>query len=236
VSSKGRRRREARRRARQRRQDQPAERPPQEEGAAAEAAGPVYEESPGREEEAVPSAAEARHSRAARKRAKRGDVGPWERVRSLRVPPWLIVTPVMVIGVGVLAYLILSSGSSGVTGGGPSSSPTPDPRVAGLTPDVSFDINAGGETNDAFFGPDAVTASAGDVVEFVVTNTGSVSHNLRLAGLDDEYDTADDFEMPPNVILPGEVQRLVVKLDEPGTYRFRCDFHPLVQTGTLTLE
>ncbi len=233
--SKGKRRREARRRARQRREDQPAERPPLEEGVAAEATGPVYEESPGREEEAVPSAAEARHGRAARKRAKRGDVGPWERVRSLRVPPWLIVTPVAVIGVGVLAYLILSSGSSGVTGG-LAPSPSPDPRVAGLTPDVSFDIQAGGIANNAFFSPDTVAANAGDVIEIVVTNTGSVIHNLRLAGLDDEYETADDFEMPPNVIEPGETQRLVVKIDEPGTYRFRCDFHPLVQTGTLELE
>ncbi len=235
MSGKGKRRREARRRARQRREDQPAERPPLEEGVAAEAEGDALSEDVRREEPAQ-AAAEARHSRAARKRAKQRDIGPWERVRSLRVPPWLIVTPVMVIGVGVLAYFILSSGSSGVTGGGPSSSPTPDPRVAGLTPDVSFDINAGGETNDAFFSPDTVTASAGDVVEFVVTNIGSVSHNLRLAGLDDEYDTADDFEMPPNVVLPGETQRLVVKLDQPGTYRFRCDFHPLVQTGTLELQ
>ncbi len=112
----------------------------------------------------------------------------------------------------------------------------PDPRVAGLTPDVSFDINAGGAANSAFFSPDTVAANAGDVIEIVVTNTGSVIHNLRLAGLDDEYDTADDFEMPPNVIEPGETQRLVVKIDEPGTYSFRCDFHPLVQTGTLTLE
>ncbi len=69
MSSKGKRRREARRRARQRREDQPAGRPPLDEDVAAEAAGPEYEESRGREEENVRSAAEARHGREAGKRA-----------------------------------------------------------------------------------------------------------------------------------------------------------------------
>ena len=233
--SKGKRRRDARRRARQRREDQPAVRSPLEEDVAAEAAGAEYEESPGRKEETLRAAAEARHGRAARKRAKLGDVGPWERVRSLRVPTWLIVTPVMVIGVGVLAYFILTSGSSGVTGGG-TTELTPDSRVAGLTPELTINIDAGGSSSSAFFSPDTVTAHAGDVIEIVVTNTGSVIHNLRLAGPDDEYDTADDFEMPPNVIKPGETQQLVVKLDEPGTYRFRCDFHPLEQGGVIVVE
>ena len=205
-----------------------AEPPPQEEGAE-EAAGPSVEE-PAR----TAAGPEARHSRAARKRAKRSG-GIQERVARVHVSPWLIATPVVAIGVGIVAVLVLTSGSSGTTGGG-SPSPTPDPRVAGLTPDVSFNIDAGGEVNNAFFGPDTITANAGDVIELVVTNIGSVSHNLRVAGPDDEYDTADDFEMPPNVIIPGETQRLVVKLDQPGTYRFRCDFHPLVQTGTLVLE
>ncbi len=231
MSSKGKRRREARRRARQRREDQPAERPPLEEDVAAEAAGPVYEESPGREEEAIPSAAEARHGRAARKRAKRGDVGPWERVRSLRVPTWLIVIPVMVIGAGVLAYLILSSGSSGTTGGGITEL-TPDPRVAGLTPDDTIRVNV----NDINFSRREITGNAGDVIELMVTNTGTISHNLVVAGLDDEYDTSDDFEPQPFAIQPGDTGRVVLKIDEPGTYRFRCAFHPNIEFGTLTLE
>ncbi len=240
MSSKGKRRREARRRARQRREDQPAERPPLEEDVAAEAAGPVYEESPGREEEAVPSAAEARHGRAARKRAKRGDVGPWERVRSLRVPPWLIVTPVLVIAVGVLAYLVLSSGSSGVTGGGVAATPTPDSRVEGLPIDASFEIVAGddGPANPAatsFFRPSTVTANAGEVIEIELKNEGSVTHNIWLAGVDEEDNTKDDWG-PIDLIKPGETGRLRVKIDEPGTYAFKCEIHALVQFGTLTLE
>jgi plastocyanin len=198
---------------------------------AAEAAGPVYEESPGRDEEAVSSATEARHSRAARKRAKRGDVGPWERVRSLRVPTWLIVMPVMVIGVGVLAYLILSSGSSGVTGGGITES-TPDPRVAGLTPDDTISVNV----NDVNFSSTELSGNAGDVIEILVTNTGTMSHNLVVAGPDDEYDTGDDFEPQPWKLDPGDTGRVVLKIDDPGTYLFRCAFHPTIEFGTLTLE
>jgi plastocyanin len=192
----------------------------------------VYEESPGREEEAVPAAAEARHSRAARKRAKRGDVGPWERVRSLRVPTWLIVMPVMVIGAGVLAYLILSSGSSGTTGGGSSATPTPDPRVEGLPVDDTIRVNV----NDVNFSSTELSGDAGDVIEILVTNTGTISHNIVVAGLDDEYDTSDDFEPQPFAIQPGDTGRLVVKLDPPDAYRFRCAFHPNIEFGTLTLE
>ncbi len=234
MSGKAKRRREARRRARQRSAEQRAERPPQEEDATDAAGSPEEEPSRRGGERLHAAASEAGHGRAGRKRAK-GRGGRGGRAGGVRISPWLKATPVVAIGVGVLAFLIISSVSSG-TGGVAAPSPTPDPRVAGLTPDVSFDIDAGGEVNNAFFSPNAITADAGDVVELVVTNIGSVSHNLRVAGLDDEYDTADDFEMPPNVILPGETQRLVVKLDQPGTYRFRCDFHPLVQTGTLVLE
>ncbi len=129
--------------------------------------------------------------------------------------PWLITVPVLVIGVGVLAALIVTSGSSGTTGGAPSEA-TPDPRVAGLPIDVSFDIEAGddgGSTGGgSFFRPDTVTADAGDVVEFVVTNTGSVTHNIWLAGADNEYETEDDFG-PINLIEPGETDRLVSKID-----------------------
>ena len=76
----------------------------------------------------------------------------------------------------------------------------------------------------------------------MVKNTGTVSHNLRVSGPNKIYDLettgkkGDDFEMPPNTILPGKTQRLVVKIDEPGSYPFHCDFHPQYQKGTLILE
>ena len=231
MSGKGKRRREARRRARLRREEQPAERPPQE-ADVAEAAGPAYEENPVRDEEAVPSAAEAQHGRAARKRAQRGEVGSWDRVSSLRVPKGLIVAAVLVIGIGVLAYLIISSGSSGVTGTGSSATPTPDPRVAGVPVDDTISLNV----NDSTFSSTEITGNAGDVIELMVTNTGTISHNLVVAGPDDEYDTKDDFVPNPFAIKAGETGRVVLKIEEPGAYRFRCAFHPTFEFGTLTLE
>jgi plastocyanin len=217
VGGKGRRRREARRRAKQRQLEEQPERAPETESVAA--GGVVHAASGG----------EGGHRRSVRRRAKARRHRGW-------VSPWLIAVPVLAIGAGILAVLTVTSGSSGTTGGALEA--TPDPRVAGMTPAKSFEIVAGDDgvnpAGSSFFQPDTFTASAGDVVEFTVKNTGSVTHNLWLAGSDNEYDTGDDFGPLP-LIKPGETGRLVVKIDEPGTYFFRCQIHPDVQTGTLVL-
>lgn len=150
----------------------------------------------------------------------------------MRVSPWLIATPVVGTVVVVLAVLILTSGSSGSTGGGSAATPTPDPRVAGLTPATSIDV----EVDDVNFSRTELSGTAGEVIELVVTNTGTISHNLTVAGPDDEYDTDDDFTTVPFAIKAGETARLVLKIDDPATYRFRCAFHPNIEFGTLTLE
>ncbi|MDO8613650.1 MAG: cupredoxin domain-containing protein, partial [Dehalococcoidia bacterium] len=77
---------------------------------------------------------------------------------------------------------------------------------------------------------------AGEVIEFLVTNTGTQSHNMVVAGPDNEYDTADDFNPAPFAIKAGETGRVVVKIDDPGTYLFRCAFHPTIEFGTLVLD
>ena len=226
MSGKGKRRREARRRAKQRREEQPATQGPQAEGGAEPEAAAPREERPAARETVA-------RSRAPRKRP-RGGAGLWERVGRTRVSGWLIGVPVVVVGVIVVAVLVLTSGSSGSSG--PKIERTPDPRVAGQTPTATFEIEARGAESGSFYAPDTVTAPAGEVIAITVRNTGTVSHNMRVSGPDKEYDTADDFEMPPNVIKPGESETLVVKIDEPGTYPFRCDFHPLDQKGNLILE
>ncbi|HLB26087.1 MAG TPA: cupredoxin domain-containing protein [Dehalococcoidia bacterium] len=226
MSGKGKRRREARRRAKQRQEEQPAAQTPQTEGGAEPAAAAPREERPAAREPVA-------HSRAARKRPRRGG-GLWERVGRTRVSGWLIGVPVVVASVIVFAVLILTSGSSGSSG--PKIERTPDPRVARQTPTATYEIEARGAESGSFYAPDTVTAPAGEVIAITVRNTGTVSHNMRVSGPDKEYDTADDFEMPPNVIKPGESETLVVKIDEPGSYPFRCDFHPLDQKGTLVLQ
>ncbi len=227
--SKGKKRREARRRARQRREEQIRERPLGEEGVGAEAAGPPPAERPRREDEAVPAAG-AGHSRAVRKRAKRKG-GLWERVGRVHVSPWLIATPVVATVAVILVVLVVTSGSSGTTGG-TSATPTPDPRVAGQTPQASISLNV----DDVNFSRTEMTGNAGEVIELVVTNTGTISHNLTVAGPDNEYQTDDDFTSQPFAIKAGETGRVVLKIDDPGTYLFRCAFHPMIEFGTLVLQ
>ena len=144
----------------------------------------------------------------------------------------MIGVPVVVIGVAVVAVLILTSGSSG--GGGAKPEETPDPRVAGQTPDNSVSLNV----DDVNFSLTKIAGKAGEVIEFLVTNTSGTqqSHNMVVAGPDNEYDTADDFNPAPFAIKAGETGRVVVKFDDPGTYNFRCAFHPTIEFGTLELE
>src|SRR3989304_215693 len=158
--SRGRRRRDARRRARDRRPDQPRERPPDED-VSAETADARQEGSRGGEEHLTLAAA-GRHSRAARKRAKRKG-GLWERVGRLHVSPWLIATPGGGTGVMALVVLIVPSGSAGSTG---DASATPDPRVAGQTPAASINLTV----NDVNFSQTELTGNAGEGIEFGGTN------------------------------------------------------------------
>ncbi len=146
----------------------------------------------------------------------------------IRVSPWLIAVFVLAIGAGILAVLILSSGSSGPTG----DESIADPRVAGQTPDDSVSLNV----DDVNFSNTDLTGNAGEVIEFLVTNTGTISHNMVVAGPDNEYGTGDEFEPDPFAIKAGETGRGVVKMDVPGTYQFRCAFHPLIEFGTLVLK
>lgn len=143
------------------------------------------------------------------------------------------------IAVAVLGGFLLLGGGGG-DDDGPDATPivTPDARVAGLPIDVTFEIDTddNGQNVNPRFIPNAISSNAGDVVEIVLTNIGSVAHNLRLAGLDEEYDTRDDWLTNPATLFAGDTGTVVVKLDDPGVYAFRCDFHATLQTGTFTVR
>lgn len=145
-----------------------------------------------------------------------------------------VVAVLAVVALG--GFLLLSGGGGDGSSSGPTS--TPDPRIAGLPIDQTIEIQTdddGQETNPRFV-PNAISAEAGQVIEILVTNVGSVAHNLHFPGLDGEYDTRDDWLVDPPTVQPGETARVVVKFDAPDSYPFRCDFHPLQHLGTLTLS
>ncbi|MDO8614020.1 MAG: hypothetical protein Q7R32_14550, partial [Dehalococcoidia bacterium] len=190
MSGKGKRRREARRRSKQRQEEQQPAQKPQAEGGPEPAAPPRQERPAAREEVA--------HSGGARKKARRR-AGLWQRVSRMRISGWMIGLPVVVVGAVVVAVLILTSGSSGTTSGGDGVEVTPDPRVAGKTPDNSISLNV----DDVNFSLTNILGKAGEVIEFLVTNTGTQSHNMVVAGPDNEYDTADDFNPAPFAIKAG---------------------------------
>jgi plastocyanin len=110
------------------------------------------------------------------------------------------------------------------------------------TREVSIEAGDQGQPAvDSFFGPDVTTIAAGETVKVNVSNTGRVTHNLRITGVDEEYGTADDFVAKPpdqasTLIKPGESGFTVVRIAEPGRYAFRCDIHPNVQIGTLIVR
>jgi plastocyanin len=149
---------------------------------------------------------------------------------------WIVAGAVAAVAGIVILFLVLSGGSESEGGSSTSArTPTPDPRVAGATPATTISVEAddeGQQVNPRFV-PAALQGPAGDVVAIDIANVGSVAHNLRVSGLDKQYETADDFTSL--TVQPEKQQQLLVKIDAAGAYPFRCDFHPQ-QTGTLTLN
>lgn len=176
--------------------------------------------------EQAPPRAWRETARAKKKRASRG---------GFPVSPWLAITPVAVIVIAVIGWVAFSGGGGG-GGSTPAPTATVDPRVKGLTPTASFTIQALGGSDNSYFSPNTLTVKAGQVFQVTVNNAGNVTHNLTIAGVDGKYDTPDDWTSVPYDIKAGQSGTLTVKIDKPGSYAFRCAFHPLTETGTLTVQ
>jgi plastocyanin len=153
----------------------------------------------------------------------------------LSIAAWVSGVGVVIGGIVLVIVLIVTSGSSG-TEFAPGPFETPDPRVAGQTPAVTVQMNQNdsGQATNARFEPNSLSGKAGEVIEIDLKNVGSVAHNLHIAGADNQYDTKDDWQV--NALQPGEQTKLLVKIAQAGTYKFRCDLHPIQQVGTLVLQ
>jgi len=93
--------------------------------------------------------------------------------------------------------------------------------------DNFFDLNGQQDPNMA--------AKAGDTITIQLTNKGSQPHNMRVAGPDGKLDTGDDVVSNPDLIPGGATATLSFTLAQPGTYPYRCDFHPDQMKGEITV-
>ncbi len=108
-------------------------------------------------------------------------------------------------------------------------------------PAIRITPGGGGATlemtvGDNFYKPNEFRVPAGQSVTLNVTNKGQAVHTVRLAGPDNRYETGDDTQIDPPMIKPTQTVSLVwTAPTDPGTYNFRCDYHP-EETGTITVE
>lgn len=77
---------------------------------------------------------------------------------------------------------------------------------------------------------------AGQAVTIRVINRDSQPHNLRVAGLDGDYQTEDDAVTEPPAIDGNGTGELKFAPPVPGRYTFHCDFHPGTMGGQIVVD
>jgi len=77
---------------------------------------------------------------------------------------------------------------------------------------------------------------AGQPVTIRVINRDSQPHNLRVAGLDGDYQTEDDAVTEPPAVDGNGTGELKFAPPVPGRYTFHCDFHPGTMGGQIVVD
>lgn len=163
---------------------------------------------------------------------------------------WQIVTmksQVAVVSLVFALVLVVVAACGGDDGDEASQTQTPTlqaQRAPGDGP-ATFDISQLEDSRDGVvstgsqrFEPPAFIVSAGQQVTFNITNRGESWHNMRVDGGDGALGTADDTlsDHEPR-FLPGDTGTLVwTAPNSPGEIQFRCDFHPDVMIGSISVE
>ena len=146
---------------------------------------------------------------------------------------------VIVVTTGALALLALTF----ACGGGSSDKATSGATTAAATSPAASTNNQGGEPQafdikmtEESYEPSHFTVAKGAHVTLNLTNAGTSIHNVRIAGEDGKYNTADDTVSDPNLINGGSTG--VVNWTAPnkaGDYKFQCDIHPNLG-GIITVQ
>jgi uncharacterized cupredoxin-like copper-binding protein len=101
-------------------------------------------------------------------------------------------------------------------------------------PEEQADEEIGMSAQDGVFDPAALTFVAGRRYALVIKNDGQFVHNVRIAGPDGQFETDDDIVSED--IDPGQTDRIIVVIDQPGSNNYRDDFRPTIQTGVITVQ
>ncbi|HEY5639488.1 MAG TPA: cupredoxin domain-containing protein [Dehalococcoidia bacterium] len=102
------------------------------------------------------------------------------------------------------------------------------------------------DESSTIFTPSSITVNAGEVVKLVLQNVDEVSHGLRVAGVDANYGTGDDFVVVPegsdpekadqgDIIEPGGTGFAIIRFDTAGSFNFQ-DPTVVTTTGTIVVE
>ena len=89
---------------------------------------------------------------------------------------------------------------------------------------------------DGAFQNNNVEIPLGEPVVIRVTNSDTVTHNLRIAGLDGQFETEDDAVTDPQAIPASESGELTFAPPVAGSYTFRCDFHEAFMGGQIVVR
>jgi flagellin-like protein len=125
--------------------------------------------------------------------------------------------------VALLLAMAVALLAAAACGGDSFSLPTPGPGG-----ETVIRINMG----DNFFSPSAITIRTGQKYILELHNRGKAAHNLRIAGPDLTFDTADDITS--ELISGGKTGILAVEMTTDGTSSFRSDPQAVEMDGTLT--
>jgi plastocyanin len=163
-----------------------------------------------------------------------------------RAPGWQIGG---VIGLAALTLLggtiwAVSEKDEGEATGAPSAqaSPAPGGQPSGGAAGAANEIDMA-DFVFKYQGADNPTISvpAGQATTFDIKNSGKALHNMHVAS-GGKFDT--DICGPgdnnpcsdPNQIRAGQSAKITINIAQPGTYDFRCDFHPTQMTGKIEVK
>jgi plastocyanin len=108
-----------------------------------------------------------------------------------------------------------------------------DSESGPATPGPEGEIVIRVEMRNNRFSPSAFTVRAGRDYLLELRNKDGEIHNLRIAGIDNEYGTDDD--LLSDDVDPGKTGSLEFRFDQPGVFDFRSDSHEIDMWGTLTV-